>query len=281
MKPFNANSTPWNKNSIKIPVAISQNAICISSSSIFLIGGTMRDPMYQTVNYSSSFYTLNLDDSQWTIPNITGVNETFLGRQDLKAVIDSHRRIFLFGGIGFRLNLTVFGDMNIINMNTMTSLTLPIQNLPRSGYTATLLKNNCIFTLVQAIGDKISSRSGHSAVLTQNETIIIYGGGTVAYYFIQSEPVLATLDTTVNPMRWIIPNNNSTSNVPPSLRYHSATLYNNFMLIAFGWISTNTFQLNDRIYIYDVINNNWITTMDRILDSTVDASLNNYHNYCS
>ncbi|CAG8728475.1 1445_t:CDS:2 [Gigaspora margarita] len=77
---------------------------------------------------------------------------------------------------------------------------------------------------MQAIGDKISSRSGHSAVLS----------GTVAYYFIQSEPVLATLDTTVNPMRWIIPNNNSTSNVPPSLRYHSATLYNNFMLIAFG-----------------------------------------------
>ncbi|CAG8714136.1 34930_t:CDS:2 [Gigaspora margarita] len=54
---------------------------------------------------------------------------------------------------------------------------------------------------MQAIGDKISSRSGHSAVLS----------GTGAYYFIQSEPVLATLDTTVNPMRWIIPNNSLTS----------------------------------------------------------------------
>ncbi|CAG8829101.1 6930_t:CDS:2, partial [Gigaspora margarita] len=86
----------------------------------------------------------------------------------------------------------------------------------------------------QAIGDKISSRDGHSAVLTQNETIIIYGGGTAIHSFIRSEPVLATLDTTVNPMRWVIPNNNSTSNAPPSLRYHSATLYNNFMLISFG-----------------------------------------------
>ncbi|CAG8806560.1 43935_t:CDS:2, partial [Gigaspora margarita] len=65
----------------------------------------------------------------------------------------------------------------------------------------------------------------------QNETIIIYGGGTGD--FIQSEPVLATLDATVNPMRWIIPNNSSTSNAPLSLRYHSATLYNNFMLTAF------------------------------------------------
>ncbi|CAG8839829.1 42069_t:CDS:1, partial [Gigaspora margarita] len=48
MKPFNANSSPWNKNSINIPVAISQSALCISSSSIFLFGGNMRDPMYQT-----------------------------------------------------------------------------------------------------------------------------------------------------------------------------------------------------------------------------------------
>ncbi|KAF0544018.1 galactose oxidase [Gigaspora margarita] len=224
IKPFDTNSSPWNKNSMTIPVAISQSAICISSSSIFLIGGNMRDPTYQIVNSSSSFYTLNLDDSQWTIPNISGVNETFLGRQDLKAVIDSHRRIFLFGGISFRLNYTVFGDMNIIDLNTMTSLTLPIQNLPRRGYTATLLKNNCIIYIggksnesvhshidmnmihifnttslswsnMQAIGDKISSRDGHSAVLTQNETIIIYGGGTALYNFIQSEPVLATLDT--------------------------------------------------------------------------------------
>ncbi|KAF0544014.1 galactose oxidase [Gigaspora margarita] len=302
LKPFNANSSPWNKNSIKIPVAISQSALCISSSSIFLIGGNMRDTMYQAANYSS-FYTLNLDDSQWTIPNITGVNETFLGRQDLKAVIDGQRRIFLFGGISFRHNNTVFGDMNIINMNTMTSLTLPIQNLPRRGYTATLLKNNCIIYIggnsnesvdshidmnmihifnttslswsnMQAIGDTISSRSGHSAVLTQNETIIIYGGGITTGFF-PSEPVLAILDTTVNPMRWIIPNDSSTSNAPPSLRYHSATLYNNFMLIAFGRISINTFQLNDRIYIYDIINNNWPTTMDRTLDTTVDATLNN------
>ncbi|KAF0544019.1 galactose oxidase [Gigaspora margarita] len=204
----------------------------------------MRDPTYQTVNSSSSsFYALNLDDSQWTIPNISGVNETFLGCQDLKAVIDSHRRIFLFGGISFRLNYTVFGDMNIINMNTMTSLTLPIQNVPRRGYTATLLKNNCIIYIggksnesvnshidmnmihifnttslswsnMQAIGDKISSRDGPSAVLTQNETIIIYGGGTAIHSFIRSEPVIATLDTTVNPMRWVIPNNNSTSNAP-------------------------------------------------------------------
>ncbi|KAF0544013.1 galactose oxidase [Gigaspora margarita] len=219
LKPFNANSSPWNKSSIKIPVTISQSALCISSSSIFLIGGNMRD-LDQTVNYSSSFYTLNLDDSQWTIPNISGVNETFLWRQDLKAVIDSQRRIFLYGGTSFRLNYTVFGDMNIINMNTMTSLTLPIQNLPRRGYTATLLKNNCIIYIggksnksdtshidmnvihifnttslswsnMQAIGDKISSRDGHSAVLTQNETIIIYGGGTAINNFFQSEPVLA------------------------------------------------------------------------------------------
>ncbi|KAF0544020.1 galactose oxidase [Gigaspora margarita] len=94
MKPFNANSSPWNINSIKIPVAISQSAICISSSSIFLIGGNMRDPTHQKVNSSSSFYTLNLADSQWTIPNISGVNETFLGRQNLKAVIDSQEKSF-------------------------------------------------------------------------------------------------------------------------------------------------------------------------------------------
>ncbi|KAF0544021.1 galactose oxidase [Gigaspora margarita] len=182
-------------------------------------------------------------------------------------------------------------------MNTMTSLTLPIQNLPRRGYTATLLKNNCIIYIGGKSNESESSHVEMNMVsenvqllsllksewafscFNKNETIIIYGGGTGANYFIQSEPVLATLDTTVDPMRWIIPNDSSTSNTPPSLRYHSATLYNNYMLIAFGRMSTKLFKLNDRIYIYDVVNSNWITTMDRILDTTVNASLNNHQNY--
>ncbi|CAG8559050.1 18078_t:CDS:2 [Gigaspora margarita] len=125
---------------------------------------------------------------------------------------------------------------------------------------------------MQAIGDKISSRSGHSAVLTLNGTIIIYGGTTTAN-FTQADPILATLDTTVDPMRWISPHNSSTRNAPPSLGYHSATLYNDFMIIAFGHLPNRPIKLNNRIYIYDVLNNKWVTTMDRSSSNPIDNGL--------
>ncbi|CAG8671905.1 1374_t:CDS:2, partial [Gigaspora margarita] len=113
-------------------------------------------------------------------------------------------------------------------------------------------------------GDPIGSRSRHSAVLTQDGLILIYGGagsnGT------QVQPEVATLDVSVTPYTWkaII-----TDNAPPPLMYHSATLHGIYMIIAFGVVVPSQSQpvssqlaLNNNLYILDTQNYTWVNTFD-------------------
>ncbi|RIB27202.1 hypothetical protein C2G38_2137932, partial [Gigaspora rosea] len=309
-KPFNISLPPWNRDLSTIPFAVELSTACITSSSIFLIGGEMHDPISQTLYpLPPPVLKLNLTNSSWTIPNITGMNNSFLGRQTLQAVVDDTGKIFLNGG----LNLTdhvvqftgiIFGDMNILDTNTMTWSTLPIQSIPMTGYTATLINTGEILyiggesentppgtlidinqihifntksliwsTMSTNGGDKISNRFRHTAVLTQNGTIIIFGGQSSTNY-IQAPPDLVMLDTNVYPMKWRILNVSST-NAPPSLTCHSATLFDNFMIIAFGKITvasgngyTGSAKLSSKIYVFDTLNNEWVTSTNRTSNST-------------
>ncbi|KAF0549476.1 galactose oxidase [Gigaspora margarita] len=152
--------------------------------------------------------------------------------------------------------------MNTLDITTMTwsAQTQSQSVLPFYGYTATLLPNGLIvdiglhlinikiqiqvfdtklytWSTKPASGSTIASRRHHTAVLTQDGNIIIYGGsiydssGNIAYVFSD----IAVLNT--NSWVWSAPSVSGTS--APPLMPHSATLYKNYMILSFGTISTS------------------------------------------
>ncbi|CAG8790200.1 16609_t:CDS:2 [Dentiscutata erythropus] len=144
----------------------------------------------------------------------------------------------------------------------------------RAGYTATLLKggnityiggrsvsNNysdssyvsmyeiLIFDTNSLItGDSIESLVFHSAVLTRDSKIIIYGGSKTNLSKAVN-PDLAMLDINVYPFKWTILNN-STVGKFTGTPGTSGTSYG----------KTN---LNNKTYIFDTLKFEWVNTLDR------------------
>ncbi|RIB12748.1 hypothetical protein C2G38_2199809 [Gigaspora rosea] len=168
----------------EMPVEVVFASSCVSpidNSTIFLIGGTIS----LAYNASVPFYPL-------------------------EAVIDNDGKIFMFGGSDSNVtnvNITKnawYNDMHMLDATTMKWSTLNIaQNvpLPCIAYAAVLLPTAEIIIL-QTTGENIDSRLGHTAVLTQNGNIIIYGGSTINAT--QVSPDLVVLD--INTWEWSIPN---------------------------------------------------------------------------
>ncbi|CAG8835017.1 23342_t:CDS:2, partial [Gigaspora margarita] len=73
-------------------------------------------------------------------------------------------------------------------------------------------------------------------------------------------PDLAVLDT--NAWIWYIPVLPQ-ENAPPPLTFHSAALYNDYMIIAFGraTIIYDNIAINNNIYLFDTNNYLWVTEM--------------------
>ncbi|RIB10122.1 hypothetical protein C2G38_212633 [Gigaspora rosea] len=69
---------------------------------------------------------------------------------------------------------------------------------------------------------------------------------------------IAVLNT--DTWKWFIPNI-SGSNVPPPLAFHSAALYLNYMILAFGQTAISQTHTNN-IYILNTQNYTWIATVD-------------------
>ncbi|CAG8782973.1 16174_t:CDS:2 [Gigaspora margarita] len=197
---------------------------------------------------------------------------------------------------------TLVTTLNIYNTKTMTWLFFNFSNTPtpREGYTANLLKNghivyiggteipngasretninmnnipvfdtdDLIWIFMTTSGDTVASRNSHSAVLTEDGKIIIFGGES-GYGFVKVSPDLAILDTNSIPYEWSIPKNIPPENKPPSLAAHSSTLYNNnYMLIIFGRrtsdqpvTGTEVPLINDIIYVFDIKNLVWTSTI--------------------
>ncbi|CAG8609512.1 9621_t:CDS:2, partial [Racocetra persica] len=128
---------------------------------------------------STSFDVLNdifiLDTllSTWAPGSIVGAPT---GRVDFSATLLNNGLILYIGGIGGGDSINM-AEISIFNTN-----------------------NNSWFPM-NAVGDTITSRSSHSAVLSPDGHVIIYGGNSNNIAFNQSQQ-LATLDTTVNPYKW-------------------------------------------------------------------------------
>ncbi|RIB27317.1 hypothetical protein C2G38_2062275 [Gigaspora rosea] len=295
---FNTTALPWNKD-VEMPVGHILGAPCVSpiDKSIFFIGGRMFVPNTANISlYSSIIYLFNPIISQWTTPNIVGFNVSFTRRNEIQPVIDVNGKIYIFGGSRYddddNDKFDIYNDMNIFDTNTMNWSTLPTSNnVPTSRicYTATLLPSGIIlyiggddnhssvsmneipafntktyfWSTIKAGGAFIEGRLGHSAVLTKHENIIIYGGMFYNTTGTQAVPYIAELNT--NTWIWSIPNVSKT-NAPPSLSFHSAAIYGDYMFIAFGQtavISPARINLINNVYILDTINYNWVTTFNQ------------------
>ncbi|KAG9297066.1 hypothetical protein G9A89_004932 [Geosiphon pyriformis] len=204
----------------------------------------------------------------------------------INTVIDKKGRIYFWGG--FRNN-TYLEDKAMYIYNTNSTSWTKIAPLnspsPRFSYTATLLPDGRIIfiggvghfypnpeadlsaILIFNINEKpedpwsyesaksvvaLGSRRGHTAILASDEyNIIIYGGHD---NFTRPANPLMVLDTKT--FIWSVPIVESLPNDLSVLSYHTATRYQNLMIIAFGLhdYKSPDFNSSKEIRIFDISN---------------------------
>ncbi|RIB28686.1 hypothetical protein C2G38_2157288 [Gigaspora rosea] len=299
---FNTLSPPWSQiTTSPIPTPLDSPFPCLSTdgSTIYLVGGMSQDHSNSSILMLPSSYTyaFNTNSLQWATPNISNFNIAFLGREEINGVADSNGKCYFFGGYLTNITTTsptvAYNDTNIFDTKAMRWLTLTtLSNTPSSRiFCGVVLKNNFIYYIggvdnrneidmktipsfdtvdlkwlyMSASGDSVGTRYGHSAVLTQDGLILIYGG--LGRSSSQALPDMATLDVSVTPYVWKAI---ATNNAPPQpLVFHSATLYRIYIIFAFGRIApsqplpdSTPLTSNDKLYIFNVKNYTWVNTFD-------------------
>ncbi|KAF0511298.1 galactose oxidase [Gigaspora margarita] len=292
---LNTTTLTW-YNDATMPLGYIYGSACVSpidNTTVYLIGGRMFNLNVQHFYYASEFSIFNSNASQsrakWQYLNVNGNTNLFYKRDGMQAVFNNEK-IFIYGGSNFSVDHPsldqLFGDMNVLDTTTMLWLPLESSVYSSAAYTATLLPNGQIIYIggltnvssgyakmseVQIFdtiflnwfnkcvsGDSIGARLGHSAVLSHDKSIIIYGGS----YGINNTQVFPdTAILNIKTWRWSTPNI-SQVNAPPPLTFHSATIYNNYMIIAFGLITNVENQtFSNKIYILDTQNYTWVTAI--------------------
>ncbi|CAB5325243.1 unnamed protein product [Rhizophagus irregularis] len=261
---------------------------------IFIIGGDVE---------FSKVYQLDTKTNNVTLPTILGV----IPNRDSLVFMSSvsyEGKIYLFGGGKIETDIiTLYNNhyiFNTINLNWEDG-SLVGAPPPRYKHTATLVNeiiyyiggiqiNNSIISYPSmsdiyrystisntwssavarlAPGNTPEPRLGHSAVLVEGK-ICIFGGS-----FNNSSPTepIAMLNTST--LEWSIPHfKNPRSNMQnlPKLVYHTATLVDKRMLVAFG-NDTDNMGLNKNFFIFDFNNNEWyITTADELTNPSSNIS---------
>ncbi|KAF0451182.1 galactose oxidase [Gigaspora margarita] len=286
--PFNTATPPWSKTT-NMPVGYNFGSAIYDNdmSSVYLIGGNAFLPNTPNFTFGHILYAFDTVNSQWSTPDVK-FDAPFYFPVEMPAVYKSGK-VYAAGGKTALLsdkNQTVINNLTLIldvaSMTWSTSLKIPFAPID---HTATLLPNGLIvhiggytfpminMSLIQifdtntlswstknASGDFINARLGHTAVLTRNGSIIIYGGSLFSSHGPNVCPDLAVLDT--NAWIWYIPVLPK-ENAPPPLTFHSAALYNDYMIIAFGraTIVYDNIAINNNIYLFDTNNYLWVTEM--------------------
>ncbi|CAB4489289.1 galactose oxidase [Rhizophagus irregularis] len=313
-KPFNTVNPPFEEIiNVPIPFGSSYATAFLSPQKnvIYLFGGIMVDANTKNPSieiYKPVLHSYNLETREWTIPTTNGIEPT--RRREINGVINKETGKFYFFGGMERITdqyYVFYNDMFIFDTISLTwskgsTINAP---LPRIDYTATLLPNGIIvfiggrtnasvgaasdvyinqldlydtkadkWSIMITRGVTLENRSFHSAVLTPDERIIIFGG-KVNY----TEPVLnqlAVLDTKTTPYEWTIPQVPAINNKPLTTSAHSATLVENYMFINFGEIYPKNDSLIQKpfFYILDVRNFTWVTQFE----PTIVASTNSPDN---
>ncbi|UZO29754.1 uncharacterized protein OCT59_023214 [Rhizophagus irregularis] len=245
-KPFNTAVPPFEVLNISIPFRSTFATAFLSPQKdvIYLFGGSMWDVNTNAYNYNKSvLYSFNLENNEWTIPTTNGIAPEH--RRTINGVINNENgKFYVFSGhIDYFTganNSRALNDMNIFDTISLTWSKGPIENAPLPR---------------KVRGAILENRYYHSAVLTSDERIVIFGGCR------NDRPVLnqlAVLNTKVVPYEWSIPT--SAPPLPLTTHSHSATLVGNYMFINFGEIYPKNDSLIQKpfFYILDARNFAWV-----------------------
>ncbi|CAG8583478.1 4297_t:CDS:2 [Ambispora gerdemannii] len=220
---------------------------------------TINSEMFQ-VDLSNTPYTYSKIKPHGQLPPVP--------RSYISSVVDSLGKIYLWGGDSadtYSNPSTHDNTMYIFDTNSSTWSYNKPSNAPdaRDGYTATLLPNGKIvyiggiytnhggdanineiliydtyntrspWSLMTARNHtELANRYGHSAVLAPNGySIIIYGGDT-SPSVLTSDLGLLVLDT--RDYSWDQPYSQNAPDKYSTRRYHTATVHQNYMIVAFG-----------------------------------------------
>ncbi|CAI2185698.1 17716_t:CDS:2 [Funneliformis geosporum] len=252
--PFTLNSLPIVDLTRNVQIAKLQRAsstVCgPNKDTIFLFGGWIDIDE----SAASLVYTFNISVPQWTNTNIRGPQPN---RRVASSVVcdDKDARMYIFGGTnneGYKNDFDILDTDQITwslgnRINIPPPMDLATANLLSDGkivylggYSNGQLISMSKIYLYDTINDEWlrmitmdtppNGRAWHSAVLTHDGRIIVYGGVPVSSY-----DKLSVLDTTVQPFRWSIPEIIFTPSSAPYMG-HTATLVGNLMIVAFGLI---------------------------------------------
>ncbi|RHZ69937.1 hypothetical protein Glove_276g6 [Diversispora epigaea] len=290
---INDTNLPWNlihKGNLPINAWSSTSIVSVDNSTIFLIGGYIKNINANDFDFSHQVYTYSISNSNWTIPFINGVSVPV--RQSTMGVINKSGIIYLFGGFNVinpkDSSGNLHNEMNTLDISSMTWSTLSItKNIPplSSDYSACILPsgiiiyiggqelstlvnmksiklfdtNNDEWSYMTATGSVVDPRWNFASVLTPDGNIIIFGGCTFGYSRVM--PNLALLNTSKYPYEWSIPSNSNVNSTPPSIYGHTANLYYNYMIITFGFDIDNKIY-NNKVYLYNIKDNKWVSSFN-------------------
>ncbi|CAG8522516.1 9259_t:CDS:2 [Ambispora gerdemannii] len=185
----------------------SLNSVIDNTGTIYIFSGSNQADSGPTRgNLDTTMYKLKVVQNTWSaVPYIGSVDSALMPAFDYTATLLDDGRIIYIGGE------YISGD-RYRNMNEVWI------------YYTTTDKwefKNCS-------GVNVKERASHTAVLGPDRfTIIIYGGYSLIP--LTNDQALFILDT--KKWRWSLPNINN----PPVIRHgHTATMYNNYMIVAFG-----------------------------------------------
>ncbi|RHZ88247.1 hypothetical protein Glove_25g39 [Diversispora epigaea] len=273
------NHPPWyNLDFREIPFGVSKAAASFGgydNATIFLIGGE------RSYSRSDYIYSFNTKSFIWRSHPLD--ESTFEWLCDMKGVTNDKGRIYFYGGWSSN-SRTSSNKLQILESKVLDSLRIAwFEGPSRYGHTVTLLSNGIIVIIGGYVKDKsgldrilfydtnensmrftvvyvisLSARAYHTAVLTNDGRIIVYGGIKKDSF----DPDLVVLDTNFQPFKWSAPEVSAIDNPPPlyGLYGHSANIVGDYMILAFGKFKIFDEEIYSRYtYIMDVRNYTWVS----------------------
>ncbi|CAG8692880.1 32944_t:CDS:2, partial [Racocetra persica] len=204
---------------------------------IFLIGGVQQDMTTFSYNgTNSSLWIYNVNSQRWDVPGpgtngpplpIRRSTATVISKNGGRVEVDTASDVFTILEDFFTF------DTLLLRWTNLTSLS----NHPykRSHSTATLMPDGKIIYIggvTQSIPGTPATRISMNEVTPDNHTIVILGGSQ-SYGLNETTPypVFALLDIRSEPFQYSSPQPSGIS--PPPLSFHTATLYKDYMIVAF------------------------------------------------
>ncbi|CAG8500008.1 12584_t:CDS:10, partial [Ambispora gerdemannii] len=229
----------------------------------------------------NSFFSINIQNTTNSI-SIKVLNDTIPNRPSsryrVNSVMDKYSRFYVFGGSNSVNDTKMYVyDYWKEAWTSVQSVNAPT---PISGYSATLLPNGQIFYIgvfntnnsqwnfLNATSEKtIPRRFGHTGTLSSDgRNIFIFGGliGSDDMKLAGDIDIMSLAVLGIETLKWTRPIISNIELGPSKkLADHSAILYNDFLIFAFGY---QNYILSNRIYILDVANETyqWVETITRL-----------------